>query len=55
MLEYWDREDTGRWPKNPSLSANVSDDPAMMQDLLHELSKLEPNQAHNPWVRLLHH
>ena len=52
MLEYWDREDTGRWPFNQSLSPNVSDDPAVMQDLLFELSKMEPNQEHNPWVRI---
>ena len=50
MLEYWDREDTGRWPKNPSLSPNVSDDPVLMQDLLTELGKMEPNQEANPWV-----
>ena len=50
MLEYWDREDTGRWPKNPSLSPNVSDDPVLMQDLLTELGKMEPNQEGNPWV-----
>ena len=50
MLEFWDREDTGRWPKNPSLSANVSEDPALMQEVLTELSKLEPNQESNPWV-----
>ena len=54
MLEYWDREDTGRWPKNPSLSPNVSDDPVLMQDLLTELGKMEPNQEGNPWVCLLH-
>ena len=52
MLEYWDREDTGRWPFNQSLSPNVSDDPVVMQDLLFELSKMEPNQEHNPWVRI---
>ena len=54
MLEYWDREDTGRWPKNPSLSPNVSDDPVMMQTLFKELSKMEPNQEGNPWVRQEH-
>lgn len=50
MLEYWDHEDTGRWPRNQSTSPDVSDDPAMMQDLLSELSKLEPGQAMSPWV-----
>lgn len=49
MLEFWDREDSGRWPKNPSMSPNVSDDPTIMQDLLTELGKIEPNQEAEPW------
>jgi hypothetical protein len=54
MLEFWDREDSGRWPKNPSMSPNVSDDPTIMQDLLTELGKIEPNQEAEPWVGHIH-
>lgn len=50
MLEFWDREDSGRWPKNPSMSPNVTSDPALMQALLTELGKMEPGKESEPWV-----
>lgn len=50
MLEFWDKEETGRWPSNPSHSPNVSDDPVVMKDLYEQFSKLEPNQEQNQWV-----
>lgn len=50
MLEYWDRGDSGRWPTNPSMSPNVSDDPQLMNDVLAQLGKIEPNKESDPWV-----
>ena len=54
MLEYWDEKpaDGGRWPLDSQLSPNVSSDPQVMQDVYHELSKIEPGSERKPWVSL---